>query len=82
MEDFITQHFDVQTVEQGKVVQWDSSCATTYSYFVQFFGGVIDNSLRENKTYVDTVKSMINESITKNYGLAEYIIRHTQIQLF
>lgn len=23
MEDFITQHFDVQTVEQGKVVQWD-----------------------------------------------------------
>lgn len=83
IDEFVKLHFDVELNEQGEWIIWDEHCTTMYNPFVNnMFDDVIQQGLDAGKTYEDIVRDMIKKSIMQNYGLTEYMIRHTGISLF
>jgi hypothetical protein len=83
METFIKDNFNVIQDEAGNlVIAWDEFCRTDYNSFIGYmFGVIVQTGLDNLQTRDAIIKSMINESIVKNFGLTEYIIRHTGISL-
>lgn len=82
-EQFVDSNFDVEEHELlGKVVNFEDTVFTDYYAFIgDLFGNVIESSLINGDSKELTIKKMITESITKNYGLTEYLIRFTGANL-
>lgn len=83
VSDFIENNFVITEGEGIKVISWEDKVYTNYDDFAGIlFGEVISKGMEEGKSNVEILRSMIEESVTKNYGFTELIIRRTGVLLF
>lgn len=84
IDEWIQNYFIVEVNDSPifkTVIVWDFDVKTGYDFFKSAFGDIIQQGIDAKSGNETIFKNIISKSVTNNYGLSEYIIRHTKISI-